>query len=327
VQETDGYGFDWNIPLHWTWSGLPVYYNIDPDGTADIGGTNELPPVRASFQTWEDDRFSGIDFYDNGTGVHETYQSLESPNGANVIVWLDYGSEEGVGFTNLWADENFHLVETDMVLNDYYNWSVGAQQWAFDVQSVATHEAGHWLCLIDLYSNASRDQGQTMYYASGMNDISLRSLEWGDVNGAHYVYPVHNDAGSGGDGSNNFAGATAVAKNIWYYARLCDLPTPDHTLDTQDWYKFYAGASARLAFTLFNPSNADFDLELYNPSGALTDYSRKRQNGGSETIVKDPMGTTGWWRLRIARFSTGGQGGNGVYQFKYQNMPLLAPEP
>lgn len=324
VTESSGYGFGWNGD-HRDWADFPVLYNIDPDGTPDISGTDEFPAIRAAFQTWEDDRFSGVDFTDNGTGVHETINTLGTANGMNVVTWTLRTPDPGwLAQTWRYYRSPHHLSENDIEFNDNYDWSVGAVANRYDVQSVATHEIGHFLRLLDLTTTANLDQ--TMYYMSNNNSITLRSLEWGDLNGAHYVYPVHNDAGSGGDGSNDFANAKQITKNIWYYGRLCDLPTPDHTLDTQDWYKFYAGASSRLAFTLFNPSNADFDLELYNPSGTLTDYSRNRQNGGSENIARDPMGTTGWWRLRIYRFSTGGQGGNGVYQFKYKDLPL-APQP
>jgi len=324
VNETSGYGFGWN-GLHRDWAAFPVLYNIDPDGTPDISETDEFSAIRAGFQTWEGDLFSGLDFTDNGTGVHETINSLNTPNGMNVVTWT-LRTPAPVWLAQTLVRHllgNPHIVETDLEFDDNKAWSLGAVANRFDVQSIATHEIGHFLTLLDLTTIAN--DIQTMYWVANNNSISLRSLEWGDLNGAHYVYPVHNDAVSGGDGSNNFANAQQIAKNLWYYARLCDLPTPDHTLDTEDWYKLYAGASSRLAFTLFNPSNADFDLELYNPSGDLTDWSRKRQNGGSETIARDPMGTTGWWRLRVVRYSTGGQGGNGVYQFKYQNIPLLGP--
>lgn len=312
VDEADGYGFGWE-GHHRDWGDLPINYYIDIDGTPDIAGTSEFDAIRAAFTTWEDLRFSGIDFTDMGTRNVAGSQY----DGYNVLLWISRYDQTWVANTYGWSS-GLHILETDVEFNDRYSFSIGAQPNCYDAQSIATHEIGHWLRLEDLQSSA-----QTMYgNGAATNDVSLRSLEWGDENGAHYVYPVHNDAGSGGDGSNNFSGASSVIKNTAYYGRLCDLPTPDHTLDTQDYFKIYAGSTSRLAFILHPPSNADFDLELYNPSGQLVAYSRTRTNGGSETITLDPMGVTGWWRIRIYRYSTGGQGGNGEYYFQISDMPL-----
>lgn len=298
---------------------MPVTYYIDPDGTSDC--TGELEAIRAGFQTWEDLRFSDIDFTDGGTRDATDYIN----DGYNIVFWTPGNSSiSWVGNTVTFSSSG-HILGEDTAFNDYLTWRIGAFSGCWDVQSVATHEIGHWLHLDDLYQESNT--GQTMYAFGSANSISMKSLEWGDENGAHYVYPLHNDAGSGTDGSNTIAGAGSILKGITYYGRLCDLPTPDHTLDTQDYYKFYAGSTSRLAFTLISPPNADFDLELYNPSGSLTDYSRNRANGGSDVITKDGgMGTTGWWTLRVYRYSTGGQGGNGQYSIKFDDMPLM-PQP
>lgn len=312
VDEEDGYGFAWD-GYHRYWNDLPINYYSDIDGTSDIAGTSEFDAIRAAFTAWEDLRFSGIDFTDMGTCNVASAQY----DGYNALLWITNYNETWVALNHNYVS-NFHILESDTEFNDRYAWAVGAQQNCYDVQSVATHEIGHWLMLMDMQSNS-----QTMYGHMATNDVSPRSLEWGDENGAHYVYPVHNDANQGGDGSNTFSGASSVIKNTLYYGRLCDLPTPDHTLDTEDYFKIYTGSTARLAFVLHPPSNADFDLELYNPSGQLVAYSRTRANGGSETITRDPMGITGEWRIRIYRYSTGGQGGNGQYSFKISDIPLL----
>lgn len=250
-----------------------------------------------------------------GTGINV---ASFTEDGYNVLLWITRNDETWVSLTYGWPDPSdyFHTIETDIEFNDRYAFCIGAQANCYDVQSIATHEIGHWLTLEDLTSSA-----QTMYGIASTNSITMRTLQWGDKNGAHYVYPVHNDAGSGGDGSNTFNDASSVIKNTEYYGRLCDLPTQDHTLDTQDYFKIYTGSTARLAFVLHPPSNADFDLELYNPSNQLVAYSRTRTNGGSETITCDPMGVTGYWRIRIYRYSTGGQGGNGQYYFRISDLP------
>jgi len=59
---------------------------------------------------------------------------------------------------------------------------------------------------------------------------------------------------------------------------------------------------------------AAFDLELYDPSGNLVDSSRTNDPIG-ESIGRNPMGTSGFWVIRICG-PNDGQAGNGVYGFR-----------
>lgn len=73
--------------------------------------------------------------------------------------------------------------------NTYYPWSTasGGESGKYDVQSVATHEFGHWLTLYDLYD--STDSEKTMYEWTASNEIKKRSLDSDDIAGIRYVYP------------------------------------------------------------------------------------------------------------------------------------------
>jgi hypothetical protein len=76
-----------------------------------------------------------------------------------------------------------------MYLNSYYPWSTasGGEAGKYDVQSVATHEFGHWLTLHDLFN--SGDSEKTMYRWIAANEIKKRTLDSDDIAGIRYIYP------------------------------------------------------------------------------------------------------------------------------------------
>ena len=76
-----------------------------------------------------------------------------------------------------------------MYFNTDYTWSTasGGESGKFDVQSVATHELGHWLTLWDLYD--STDSEKTMYKWTASNEIKKRTLHSDDIAGIKHIYP------------------------------------------------------------------------------------------------------------------------------------------
>ena len=55
-----------------------------------------------------------------------------------------------------------------------------------DVQNIMTHEAGHWLMLLDLYDTGASEQ--TMYGYASDGELKAISLESGDIAGISAVY-------------------------------------------------------------------------------------------------------------------------------------------
>jgi hypothetical protein len=321
VPESDGYGFAANF-ASWgdyiEWSDLPWQYQIDPDGTPDILGNNEFEAIRAAFSTWENAPYCGVDFVEgNQYDPGDTLQDYATPDGHNSIGWvpdfqgnshplalgLSYNDPQGAG----------HIIETNVILNDYYTWRLGdwlPWEYVFDVQSTLTHEIGHAIGLADLY--AAGNEQQTMWNTGPYRSTDQRSLEWGDFNGAHYLYPEHDDAGSGGDAGDSYIQATYVNRNVWYYGRLCNLPGD---LDNYDYFKFYATSGMAVFVRLYPPTNANFDLELRDPNNNLVAYSRNEGNGAEELIIRSPMGISGFWYVTIYTSETNRQESNGQYQF------------
>lgn len=70
--------------------------------------------------------------------------------------------------------------------NNYYPWSTSGESGKFDVQNIGTHELGHWLCLLDMYSGA--DAEKTMYGYAGAGETKKRSLASDDINGINRIY-------------------------------------------------------------------------------------------------------------------------------------------
>ncbi|MFC1873432.1 matrixin family metalloprotease, partial [Chloroflexota bacterium] len=56
-----------------------------------------------------------------------------------------------------------------------------------DVQNIMTHEAGHWLMLLDMYDYYASEQ--TMYGYASQLELKKISLEEGDISGIQVIYP------------------------------------------------------------------------------------------------------------------------------------------
>ncbi len=121
--------------------------------------------------------------------------SLARPDYKNVITWA-YISEPGVvAVSNIWCRTTTgEIVDADMVFNTAYKWGIGTNDGEtpdlvsrFDIQNVATHEAGHWTGLDDIYDSIYKTM--TMYGYTSYGQETQRSLEPGDIAGAQVVYP------------------------------------------------------------------------------------------------------------------------------------------
>jgi len=169
--------------IHWNRNDLPVPYYINENCTLE-----ELQAVRASFQTWEDDPESSMDYTYRGT----TTRGNESLDGYNVVSWQPIDGPDGtLAQTAYWFDRSTKLMtEFDIVFDEDETWSTTGEPGKFDVQNVGTHEVGHTLVLEDLYDSA--DSEQTMYGYSLLGETEKRTLEAGDLAGIRYIYPMPN---------------------------------------------------------------------------------------------------------------------------------------
>ncbi len=130
---------------HWP-SAHPSYVvNIN---TGDAGGGNGSADtfrnaINAAANTWNN---AGANFafqYGGGSGVTSSGQ-----DGKNVVHWENMGNSTTLAESTWWYNGD-QIVEADLRFNDYYTWdATGAPSSnEVDLQSVATHEFGHWLSL------------------------------------------------------------------------------------------------------------------------------------------------------------------------------------
>jgi len=175
--------------IHWA---VPnVEYAVNPPNKTVFTGN----AIEASFDTWEVEsgkiKFVRLD-NTSLTGSTLDYKNVVSWQGISIeypgaiavtVVWYYRGSKE--------------IVDVDTVMNSADDWSVNAKftgnpdmelgdTSAYDVQNIMTHEAGHWLMLLDLYQ--WKTQKLTMYGYGDFGELQKRTLGVGDKLGIDRIY-------------------------------------------------------------------------------------------------------------------------------------------
>ncbi len=170
--------------LSWPHPPAPVVnYRIN-ENCADC--TGEGAAVQAAAATWN---AAGAQFSFSYAGT-TTVTDVSSYDGVNEILWRNFGSGGTIALTHIWYyPSNNNIVECDMEFNDYYTFSAAATppSGQYDVQTVALHEFGHFLCLDDLYNAA--DSAKVMY-GYGFTGTTKRALHADDIAGIRYIYGV-----------------------------------------------------------------------------------------------------------------------------------------
>ena len=186
--------------IHWNGTSADFLYN--PAGEPG----DYLGAIQLGFDTWSDVEGSNFTF-DNGVATNEWgIRSLDNvADTHNVVGWANldvYGFSNAIAVTMVWYNSAGVIQEVDMAFNNntkfawHQNdgndelWDIGNYTDAYDVdvQNIATHEAGHWLLLGDMYNKPAGEQ--TMFGISAEFDLEKRSLESGDIAGIGVIYPA-----------------------------------------------------------------------------------------------------------------------------------------
>ena len=185
---TDTYDVFEYSGIRWS-EGSVVTYIINTNGAPE-GAVTE---ISEAFETW--DAVIVTELFNNV--VEETIIRVKGNgfDGKNVISWrrLRRGA---IAMATVWFNRyTLEIVEFGIVFNTAYTWGIdidgkeGTEDDlvdAFDIQNIATHEAGHTLMLLDLYMPEAC--ALTMYGYGAYGETYARTLGTGDKNGIEFIY-------------------------------------------------------------------------------------------------------------------------------------------
>jgi len=198
---TDQYDLFRYDGVHWSTSKLPVLYYVNPKSSG-VSSAETVAAIKASFEAWDaavDVHYAeweqagyhvGVELYNDN--VQTTRLSGAKRNGKNIVSWGTLGTGILARTTYWYYTTTLEIVEFDIVFNKLYAWGIdpdgegGTTISAFDIQNIGTHEAGHTLCIRDLYNSPSSEL--TMYGYGSLGEVKKRSLGYGDIHGAQYIY-------------------------------------------------------------------------------------------------------------------------------------------
>lgn len=252
-----------------TWASAPTYYITD-QGAAGISVASLVQAVQGGFAAWTSVKSANIQA--NYGGLTSAFP--DQVDHQNVIGFADLsgmpGFEDTLGFTDyLTATDTVpaHFLESDIVLNASFPWSTdpAGVPGDYDLQSIATHEIGHFLGLghsaiglVQTEPDGSLDvRGKrTVMFpiAFTPGNVSDRTLTPDDVAGISDLYPASTFRTQTGsisgrilEGGNGVFGAHVVALNT----RTGDLVS-NFSLDQQGSYVI-AGLSPGLYVVRVEP--------------------------------------------------------------------------
>ncbi len=188
------------------WFDLPVTYQVHAHSAIN-GQPNfqsaVLPRVQAAFEAWTKRKVSGTswDVLPQGGGTFTTpsdQTAINRDDGKNQIIWLggaNWTADKltlAVTVLSYYADGTGEAFDGDMMFNDNFVWSSTGAFNTYDFESVALHEAGHFLGLDHTTSTSA-----VMYESinAGEQKRALTSLDIDDV---RTMYPGSGTAGGQG---------------------------------------------------------------------------------------------------------------------------------
>ncbi len=160
----------------WTWSS-PVTYTVE-SGRSDLN--TAVTTASATWDTQTGCRLFLVPSTGSGTpGVLD---------GVNMISLGDYQTEGVIAVTYTWyRHATKAAVESDILFDTDFPWGDAlSDPTVMDYQNIATHEIGHTLGLIDLYTESC--SAVTMYGYSYEGDTKKRTLEVPDILGIQFLY-------------------------------------------------------------------------------------------------------------------------------------------
>jgi hypothetical protein len=172
---------------------IRVFYNDHGRRSARAPDGIAQPSLRAAMSEWNGWN-SNIVFRDAGT-TNATW-GYDAPgrkcgDGINVITWEAFDRDVIGAAVVCYDNAGRTITDADLALNNTAHFErvsgTPESRHSHDIQSIYTHELGHWLSLEDLYSADAKKQ--TMYGTTDYGETNKRTAALGDIAGVQKAYP------------------------------------------------------------------------------------------------------------------------------------------
>lgn len=161
----------------WPFAGATYYVN-----TSGVDDALRESLVDAGAAVWNA-AGSGFTFTDGGPTLFG-----KAKDGFNVISWAAGLPDGVIGQASSYYDASGNMTEADVQFSNAFAWGTGtAGSGTMDIQTIAMHEIGHWLKLLDQYMDG--DSSKVMY-GYGSENQQKRALTAGDTAGIQWIYPI-----------------------------------------------------------------------------------------------------------------------------------------
>jgi hypothetical protein len=221
------------FPLQW--ASLCVGFSVQQDGTANLPLASVRTVIQAGFFAWsglmcgkEEASIAFSELAD--VSCHTAQYNPNGPN-ANIILfqdnkWIYTGINDTLAKTTVSFDSaTGEILDADIELNSAYNdFTIGDDHVVYDLQSILTHEIGHFIGL-----DHSLDPDATMNANYDMGTTTLRTLAPDDVAAACAAYPPSRPGRCGDTPHGGFASECASVATAAPASSGCSIANGDET--------------------------------------------------------------------------------------------------
>jgi hypothetical protein len=136
--------------------------------------------IDASASTWSNAGAAIRLINDTGSVNELSYKDLVATYGSSYL--------DTFAVTTTWSNNSTGLItKATTEFGTKWPWSTAGVANRVDVQNILTHELGHWMRLLDIYSPATCSE-VTMWNAASYGETKKRTLEQADLDGLFSLY-------------------------------------------------------------------------------------------------------------------------------------------